>query len=105
MRTLVIETATEACSAALFEGGALVAGSYEVLGRGHAERLVPMISELPEKGCAQLIIVSLGPGHRVDDRERAGERIDRGTSAGPGLASRGARLSDIGAGRRDGAGK
>jgi tRNA threonylcarbamoyl adenosine modification protein YeaZ len=62
VRTLVIETATEACSAALFEGGALVAGSYEVLGRGHAERLVPMISELPEKGRAQLIIVSLGPG-------------------------------------------
>jgi tRNA threonylcarbamoyladenosine biosynthesis protein TsaB len=62
VRTLVIESATEACSAALFEGGALVAGSYEVLGRGHAERLVPMISELPEKGRAERILVSLGPG-------------------------------------------
>jgi len=62
MRTLVIETATEACSVALFEGGALVAGKYEVLGRGHAERLVPMISELPDKGRAERIAVSLGPG-------------------------------------------
>ena len=62
MRTLVIETATEACSAALFEGGKLVAGAYEVLGRGHAERRVPMIAELPGKGQADRIAVSLGPG-------------------------------------------
>lgn len=62
MRTLVIETATEACSAALFEGGELVTGSCEILGRGHAERLVPMIAELPGKGRAERIAVSLGPG-------------------------------------------
>jgi tRNA threonylcarbamoyladenosine biosynthesis protein TsaB len=62
VRTLVIETATEACSAAVFEGGELVAGSYEILGRGHAERLVPMIAELPGKGHAERIAVSLGPG-------------------------------------------
>ena len=62
MRTLVIECATEACSAALVEDGALVDGRYEVLGRGHAERLVPMIAELEEKGRAVRILVSLGPG-------------------------------------------
>lgn len=62
MRTLVIESATEACSAALFEDGALLAGTFEVIGRGHAERLVPMIAELPDKGRAQRIVVSLGPG-------------------------------------------
>jgi len=62
VRTLVIECATEACSAALFEGETLVAGSYEVLGRGHAERLVPMIAELPDKGQAARVAVSLGPG-------------------------------------------
>lgn len=62
MRTLVIDSATEACSTALFEDGALVAGDYEILGRGHAERLVPMISELPDKGRAERIAVSLGPG-------------------------------------------
>lgn len=62
MRTLVIDCATEACSAALFDGDALVAGTFEVIGRGHAERLVPMIAELPEKGRAHRIAVSLGPG-------------------------------------------
>lgn len=62
MRTLVIDSATEACSVALFEGEALLAGSYEVIGRGHAERLVPMIAELPGKGRADRVIVSLGPG-------------------------------------------
>lgn len=62
MRTLVIDSATEACSAALFENGALVAGAYEILGRGHAERLVPIVAELPGKGRADRIAVSLGPG-------------------------------------------
>jgi tRNA threonylcarbamoyl adenosine modification protein YeaZ len=62
VRTLVIETATEACSAALFEDGVLLAGGYEVLGRGHAERLLPMIAELPDRGRAERVCVSLGPG-------------------------------------------
>lgn len=60
--TLAIECATAACSVALFENGALVEARYEVLGRGHAERLVPMIAELPGKGRAPRIVVSLGPG-------------------------------------------
>lgn len=62
MRTLAIETATEACSVALFEGSRLVAHDHRVLGRGHAERLVPMIEALPDKGKADRILVSLGPG-------------------------------------------
>lgn len=62
MKTLAIECATEACSAALFDGTALVDGRCETIGRGHAERLVPMIAELPEKGRADRILVSLGPG-------------------------------------------
>ena len=62
MRTLAIECATEACSVALFEGEELVAGAHDVLGRGHAERLIPMIAELPDKGRAERILVSLGPG-------------------------------------------
>ena len=62
MRTLVIDSATEACSAALFENGVLLAGACEVIGRGHAERLVPRIAELPDKGRAERIVVSLGPG-------------------------------------------
>ncbi len=47
---------------ALFDGAQLVAGSHEVLGRGHAEHLVPMIAQLPGKGQAQRILVSRGPG-------------------------------------------
>ena len=62
MRSLAIETATEACSVALFDSGELVDARHEVLGRGHAERLVPMIAELPDKGRADVIRVSLGPG-------------------------------------------
>jgi len=62
MRTLVIDSATEACSAALFDGGDILAGAREVIGRGHAERLVPMIAELPGKGRAERVVVSLGPG-------------------------------------------
>lgn len=62
MRILAIETATEACSVALFEGDTLIDSRHEVLGRGHAERLVPMIGELVGQGRADNIRVSLGPG-------------------------------------------
>jgi tRNA threonylcarbamoyladenosine biosynthesis protein TsaB len=62
MKTLVIDSATEACSVALFDGGALIAGDCRVLGRGHAEQLVPMIAALPGKGRADRIAVALGPG-------------------------------------------
>jgi tRNA threonylcarbamoyl adenosine modification protein YeaZ len=33
-----------------------------VVGRGHAERLVPMIAELPEGGRADAVLVDCGPG-------------------------------------------
>ena len=62
MRTLAIETASEACSVALFEDSVLVAHDHRVLGRGHAELLIPMIADLPGKGMARRILVSLGPG-------------------------------------------
>ena len=62
MKTLVIDSATEACSVALFDGNALVAGELRLLGRGHAEQLVPMIAALPDRGRADRICVSLGPG-------------------------------------------
>lgn len=62
MRVLAIETASEACSIALFEGDATLARDHRMLGRGHAEALVPMIAALPDKGRADLILVSLGPG-------------------------------------------
>ncbi|MBB3035449.1 tRNA threonylcarbamoyl adenosine modification protein YeaZ [Erythrobacter lutimaris] len=47
---------------ALFGGPELHSGTFEVLGRGHAERLVPMIAELSERGRAGRIAVARGPG-------------------------------------------
>ncbi|WP_343518023.1 tRNA (adenosine(37)-N6)-threonylcarbamoyltransferase complex dimerization subunit type 1 TsaB [Sphingomonas sp.] len=60
--TLVIDTATAACSVALLSGGAVVAARHEDVGRGHAERLIPMIAELPDGGRAARILVDCGPG-------------------------------------------
>jgi tRNA threonylcarbamoyl adenosine modification protein YeaZ len=60
--TLAIDSATEACSVALLDGTRLVAGDFRMLGRGHAEHLVPMIAALPDKGRAGRIAVALGPG-------------------------------------------
>jgi tRNA threonylcarbamoyladenosine biosynthesis protein TsaB len=57
VRRLVIDTATRACSVALFEEDRLVDARHEVIGRGHAERLVPMIAELPDRGRADAISV------------------------------------------------
>ena len=62
MLTLVIETATAACSVALLHGPEIVASAHEVVGRGHAERLVPMIAALPDQGRAPRILVDVGPG-------------------------------------------
>lgn len=62
MRTLAIDCATEACSIALFDDCELIAGHHDMIGRGHAERLVPLIAGLPGKGRADRILVSLGPG-------------------------------------------
>lgn len=59
---LVIETATTACSVALIDGDQLVAHVHEDVARGHAERLVPMIAELPGGGRADAVLVNCGPG-------------------------------------------
>lgn len=62
---LAIETALHACSAALIEGGRVVADRHEIIARGHAERLVPLVAELlAEAGVrrADGIVVDVGPG-------------------------------------------
>lgn len=61
-KTLVIDTATAACSVAMIEDGAVLAARHELVGRGHAERLLPMIAELPEGGRADRVLVDCGPG-------------------------------------------
>ncbi|MFN3619942.1 tRNA (adenosine(37)-N6)-threonylcarbamoyltransferase complex dimerization subunit type 1 TsaB [Sphingorhabdus sp.] len=62
MRTLVIDTATRACSVALFDGDRVLAAEHEIIGRGHAERLLPFIHALPDNGKADQIMVNVGPG-------------------------------------------
>lgn len=78
MRRLVIDTATTACSVALFEGDQLIGHFHDVLGRGHAERIMPVIAALPDGGKASEIWVDCGPGSFT------GVRI--GVAAAKGLA-------------------
>ena len=60
---LAFDTSTAACTAALFDGsGECVAKADERIGRGHAERLVPMLDEMLDGRRADRIIVGVGPG-------------------------------------------
>lgn len=60
---LAFDTSSVACTAALFDGeGACVGRRDELIGRGHAERLVPMIAELLDGKRPDRILVGIGPG-------------------------------------------
>lgn len=59
---LAFDTSSAACTAALFERGQCIARKDELIGRGHSERLVPMIAELLEGRSATHILVGVGPG-------------------------------------------
>ena len=59
---LVIDSATAACSAALIEDGEVVAERHELVGRGHAERLLPMIADLLGGRRPDAMLVDCGPG-------------------------------------------
>lgn len=60
---LAFDTSGEQCTAALFEvDGSLIARADETIGRGHAERLVPMLAELVGEAKPALIAVGVGPG-------------------------------------------
>lgn len=61
-RLLAISTSSPALSLALFDGGTLVARSHAIIGRGHAEALVPTIAALMGDARADAIVVDVGPG-------------------------------------------
>ncbi len=66
LRLLAIDTATEACSAALRDGDLLLE-RYEEVGRGHAERILAMVDSLLTEAAVTLqqldaIAVGRGPG-------------------------------------------
>jgi tRNA threonylcarbamoyl adenosine modification protein YeaZ len=97
---LIIDCATAACSVALVEGAELIEERHELVGRGHAERLVPMIQSMLGRRRPDAILVDCGPGSFT------GVRV--GLAAAHGLAigwkvplSGYSSLSAIGAAARD----
>ena len=60
---LAFDTSTPACTVALFAAdGHLYASRDEVIGRGHAERLVPLIAEMLGGHMPSQLLVGVGPG-------------------------------------------
>lgn len=59
---LVIETATAAMSLALIADGEVFASHHEVVGRGHAEKLLPAIAALLGARRPDAVAVDCGPG-------------------------------------------
>ena len=87
MKILAVDTATEACSAALVVDDEIVE-RYEVIGRGHAERLLPMVQEvLAEAGVALAAVDAMafgrGPGSFTGLRIGAG--VTQGLAFGANL--------------------
>ena len=75
MKILALDAATEACSAALLCDGA-VSERFELLGRGHAARLLPMADELLREsgttiGALDAIAFGRGPGGFTGVRPRS----------------------------------
>lgn len=59
---LAIETVQAACSVALIDEQRIIDERHEIVGRGHAEALVPMIAELLGERIPQAILADCGPG-------------------------------------------
>jgi tRNA threonylcarbamoyladenosine biosynthesis protein TsaB len=69
MRILAIDTALEACSAAVFDtdGGRMLASESLTMARGHAEALMPLVARVMDKAEVEFseldrIAVTVGPG-------------------------------------------
>jgi len=67
MKILAVDTALGACSAAVLDGSAVLAHRLEVMDRGHAEALAPMVQALMQDAATsfadlQRLAVTTGPG-------------------------------------------
>ena len=88
--TLAIDTAAADCSAALLDGTTVVAAVREAVGRGHAERLVPMVATLLRDSGVErpaAVLVDCGPGSFTGVRVGLAAAI--GLGLGWGVAVRG----------------
>ena len=67
MKLLAIETSSNACSVALYQGDILASHDFKSMTRGHSEMLMPMIEDVMKgaqtpMGALNAIAVSIGPG-------------------------------------------
>ena len=73
MLTLGLDTTGKACSAALVDEGRIIAHQSEPIGRGHAERLAPLVQEMVYKAGRNVydisrVAVCNGPGSFTGQR-------------------------------------
>lgn len=75
MLTLGLDTTGKACSAALVDEGRIIAHASEPIGRGHAERLAPLVKDMIYKA-----------GRNVSDVSRVGVCTGPGSFTGQRVA-------------------
>lgn len=87
MRILAIDTATEACSAALWNDGA-VSAHFELCPREHTQRILPMVQDILTAGDVRLTdldALAFGRGPGSFTGVRIGIGIAQGLALGAGL--------------------